>query len=233
MRWLDRFPREFVQLHQLHKRLDGGADTLFDMAQAATENGRRKGFFYPLQTSLLFLLPDVFEVASNLREAKSSSMVKKVSFLDGLRKALRNRNEQAGYCLVSLLRAARHFDVETDSALVSYALDVQDEVRDAVFRRLTSPVDSALFEQDMMTAAFVSLTHLNLDTSVSGFVESCIAPNAPNSFKLAAVQGCSYFAQQPYALRYHELFDTAVPFMRTQLEVRCNRPVWWGLELME
>ncbi|KAI8668992.1 Ras-GAP domain-containing protein [Fusarium keratoplasticum] len=218
MRWLDRFPREFVQLHQLHKRLDGGADTLFDMAQAATENGRRKGFFYPLQTSLLFLLPDVFEVASNLREAKSSSMVKKVSFLDGLRKALRNRNEQAGYCLVSLLRAARHFDVETDSALVSYALDVQDEVRDAVFRRLTSPVDSALFEQDMMTAAFVSLTHLNLDTSVSGFVESCIAPNAPNSFKLAAVQGCSYFAQQPYALRYHELFDTAVPFMRTQLE---------------
>lgn len=233
MRWLDRFPREFVQLHQLHKRLDGGADTLFDMAQAATENGRRKGFFYPLQTSLLFLLPDVFEVASNLREAKSSSMVKKVSFLDGLRKALRNRNEQAGYCLVSLLRAARHFDVETDSALVSYALDVQDEVRDAVFRRLTSPVDSALFEQDMMTAAFVSLTHLNLDTSVSGFVESCIAPNAPNSFKLAAVQGCSYFAQQPYALRYHELFDTAVPFMRTQLEVRCSRPVWWGLELME
>ncbi|ESU18076.1 hypothetical protein FGSG_13935, partial [Fusarium graminearum PH-1] len=41
----------------------------------------------------------------------------------------------------------------------------------------------------MMTAAFVSLTHLNLDTSVSGFVESCIAANAPTSFKLAAVQG--------------------------------------------
>ncbi|KAL4727532.1 Ras GTPase activating protein ira2 [Fusarium chlamydosporum] len=216
MRWLDRFPREFVQLHQVHKRLDGGADTLFDMAQAATDNGRRRGLFYPLQTTLLFLLPDVFEVASNMREAKSSSMVKKVSFLDGLRKASRNRNEQAAYCLVSLLRAARHFDVESDSALVSYALDVQDEVRDALFRRATS--EYGLFDQDMMTAAFVSLTHLNLDTSVSGFVESCIASNAPSSFKLAAVQGCSYFAQQPYALRYHELFDAAIPFMRTQLE---------------
>ncbi|KAJ4125593.1 Ras GTPase activating protein ira2 [Fusarium equiseti] len=217
MRWLDRFPREFVQLHQVHKRLDGGADTLFDMAQAATDNGRRRGLFYPLQTTLLFLLPDVFEVASNMREAKSSSMVKKVSFLDGLRKASRNRNEQAAYCLVSLLRAARHFDVESDSALVSYALDVQDEVRDALFRRVTSP-EYGVFDQDMMTAAFVSLTHLNLDTSVSGFVESCIASNAPTSFKLAAVQGCSYFAQQPYALRYHELFDAAIPFMRTQLE---------------
>ncbi|RGP58813.1 neurofibromin 1 [Fusarium longipes] len=217
MRWLDRFPREFVQLHQVHKRLDGGADTLFDMAQAATDNGRRRGLFYPLQTTLLFLLPDVFEVASNMREAKSSSMVKKVAFLDGLRKASRNRNEQAAYCLVSLLRAARHFDIESDSALVSYALDVQDEVRDALFRRATSS-EYGLFDQDMMTAAFVSLTHLNLDTSVSGFVESCIALNAPTSFKLAAVQGCSYFAQQPYALRYHELFDVAIPFMRMQLE---------------
>ncbi|KAL9565336.1 hypothetical protein ACKAV7_010425 [Fusarium commune] len=224
MRWLDRFPREFVQLHQLHKRLDGGADTLFDMAQAATDNGRRKGLFYPLQTTLLFLLPDVFEVASNMREAKSSSMVKKVTFLDGLRKASRNRNEQAAYCLVSLLRAARHFDVESDSALVSYALDVQDEVRDAVFRRLTAS-EYGLFDQDMMTAAFVSLTHLNLDTSVSGFVESCIAPNAPSSFKLATVQGCTYFAQQPYALRYHELFDAAIPFMRTQLETENAKAV--------
>lgn len=188
------------------------------MAQAATDNGRRKGLFYPLQTTLLFLLPDVFEVASNMREAKSSGMVKKVTFLDGLRKASRNRNEQAAYCLVSLLRAARHFDVESDSALVSYALDVQDEVRDAVFRRITSS-EYGFFDQDMMTAAFVSLTHLNLDTSVSGFVDSCIAPGAPNSFKLATVQGCSYFAQQPYALRYHELFDAAIPFMRTQLEV--------------
>ncbi|KAM0278007.1 hypothetical protein ACHAO9_012333, partial [Fusarium lateritium] len=224
MRWLDRFPREFVQLHQLHKRLDGGADTLFDMAQAATDNGRRKGLFYPLQTTLLFLLPDVFEVASNMREAKSSGMVKKVTFLDGLRKASRNRNEQAAYCLVSLLRAARHFDVESDSALVSYALDVQDEVRDAVFRRVPSS-EYGLFDQDMMTAAFVSLTHLNLDTSVSGFVDSCIAPSAPNSFKLATVQGCSYFAQQPYALRYHELFDAAIPFMQTQLEAENAKAV--------
>ncbi|KAL6412878.1 neurofibromin 1, partial [Ilyonectria robusta] len=234
-RWLDRFPREFVQLHLLHKRLDGGADTLFDMTQAATDNGRRKALIYPLQTTLLFLLPDVFEVASNMREAKSGSMVKKVSFLDGLRKALRNRNEQAGHCLVSLLRAARHFDAESDSALVSYAQDVQDEVRDAVFRRVSSS-EPTLFEQDMMTAAFVSLAHLNLD-GVNALVETCISPNTPNSFKLAVVQSCSYFAQQPYALRYHELFDIAVPFMRSQLEIEISKstgtPAQGGIDGME
>ncbi|KAI8235924.1 5'-3' exoribonuclease 2 [Colletotrichum sp. SAR 10_99] len=63
----------------------------------------------------------------NLRDAKSGSMAKKVGFLDGLRKALRNKNEQAAYSLVSLLRAARHFVAEDDAALVSYAMDVQDE----------------------------------------------------------------------------------------------------------
>ncbi|KAH7134832.1 hypothetical protein B0J13DRAFT_597650 [Dactylonectria estremocensis] len=234
-RWLDRFPREFVELHLLHRRLDGGADTLFDMTHAATDNGKRKTLLYPLQTTLLFLLPDVFEVASNMREAKSGSMVKKVSFLDGLRKALRNRNEQAGHCLVSLLRAARHFDAESDSALVSYALDVQDEVRDAVFRRIPAS-EPSLFEQDMMTAAFVSLAHLNLD-GVSTLVETCISSSAPHSFKLAVVQGCSYFAQQPYALRYHVLFDTAVPFMRSQLETEgaksTGMPIQGGFEGME
>ncbi|KAI8299810.1 GTPase-activator protein for Ras-like GTPase [Colletotrichum sp. SAR11_59] len=67
-RWLERYPHEFVQQHTLHKRLDGGADTLFDMTQTV-----------------------------------------------------------AAYSLVSLLRAARHFVAEDDAALVSYAMDVQDE----------------------------------------------------------------------------------------------------------
>lgn len=227
-RWIDRFPREFVELHIRRRRLDVSADTLFDMAQRVSDNAKRRGLLFPLQTTLLFLLPDIFEVASNLKEAKSSGIVKKVSFLDGLRKSLRNGHEPAAYCLVSLLRAARHFDAESDSALVSYAMDVQDEVRDAVFRRAptssaspspTSAVETPIFDQDTMTAAFVSLAHLNLDGPVNTLVENCISRSAPDSFKTAAIQGCCYFARQPYALQYHKLFDQLLPFMQSQLEV--------------
>lgn len=230
-RWIDRFPRQFVQLHLLRKRLDVAADTLFDMAQRVSDNAKRKAMLFPLQITLLFLLPDVFEVASNLKEAKSSGIVKKVSFLEGLRKTLKNGQEPAAYCLVSLLRVARHFDAESDSALVSYAMDVQDEVRDAVFRRSLassstvspSPTTGSVvstFDQDTMTATFVSLVHLNLDGSVSTLVSTCISPSAPASFKIATIQGCCYFATQPYALQYHELFDQVLPFMQSQLEVR-------------
>jgi neurofibromin 1 len=218
-RWLDRYPEEFVQLHTQHKRLDGGADTLFDMTQTVTDNGRRKAILYPLLTTLLFLLPDVFEVASNLREAKSSNMAKKVAFLDGLRKALRNRNEQAGYCLVSLLRVARHFQRESDAALVSYALDVQDEVKEAVFRKFSAANDAPSFEQDMMTAAFVSLAHLNMHTCVDSLTDLWLASTAPLNFKIAVVQGCCYFARLPNPGDYDTMFRAAAPYMRGQLKV--------------
>lgn len=229
-RWLDRHPEEFVKLHTSHKRLDGGPDTLFDMTQTVVhDNGRsesvadgvrRRLLQYPLQTTLLFLLPDVFEVASNLREAKSGSMSKKVAFLDGLRKALRNRNEQAAYCLVMLLRAARHFDLESDSAFMSYALDVQDEVRDAVFRRSTSGPDSCLFEQEIMTAAFVSLTDLNYDGCIESLAPSCLAPAAPLGFKVALIQASTHFASLEDPDRYKELYRIAVDFVLAQLHVR-------------
>jgi neurofibromin 1 len=219
MRWLDRYPEEFVRLHTMHKRRDGAPDTLFDMAQTVVDNGRRRAVLFPLQTTLLFLLPDVFEVASNLREAKSSSMAKKVAFLDGLRKALRNRNEQAAYCLVSLLRAARHFKAESDSALMSYAMDVQDEVRDAVFHRMTPGADEVLFDQDVMTAALVSLAHLNFESCVTSLAPTCLAPSAPSSFKVSAIQACSHFARLKDAHEYQPLFTAASAFIQGQLKV--------------
>lgn len=216
--WLERHPHEFVQLHTLHKRLDGGADTLFDMTQAIVDNGRKKGMMFAMQITLLLLLPDVFEVASNLREAKSSSMAKKTAFLDGLRKSLRNKNEAAAYCLVLLLRAARHFDAEDDTAIVSFALDVQDEVKDAVFRRSAPNADGSHFEQDLLSAAFVGLAQLNPESGLDALAETCLAMGTPTSFRRAVVQGCSYLARQNDSHRYEALFGTATPYMLSQLK---------------
>lgn len=217
--WLNRYPHQFVRQHTQHKRLDGGADTLFDMTHAIGDHGRKKGMTFALQMTLLFLLPDVFEVASNLREAKSTSMSKKTFFLDTLRKALRNRNESAAYSFVTLLRAARHFDAEDDAAFVSFALDVQDEVKDAVFRRPPLNAETPLFEQDLLTATFVSLAQLNLDGCVDTLVESCLAPTAPQPFKAAVVQGCSYLARQSDSVKYKKLFEAVLPFILDQLKV--------------
>ncbi|KAK8107613.1 neurofibromin 1 [Apiospora kogelbergensis] len=218
IRWLDRYPEEFVRLHNQRRRLDGGADTLFDMTQTITDSTRRRTMLQPLQMMLLFLVPEVFEVASNLREAKSGSMSKKVQFLDNLRKQLRNQNETAGYCLVCLLRAARHFDDDSDAAFVSFAMDVQDEVRDAVFRRYSPSLDGSGFDQDLITAALISLTHLNFDGSIESLVQACLHASAPQVFKIALIQACSYFARQRQADQYRPLFHEVAGFIQEQMK---------------
>ncbi len=218
-RWLDQNPEEFVQLHVEHKRLDGGADTLFDMTNTMVDSVKWKAALYPFQSALLFLLPDVFQVASNMRDAKSSSMIKKVAFLEGLRKALRNRNPTAAYCLVSLLRVARHFRLDSDAALLSYALDVQDEVREAVFRKFAPGIDSAVFDDNLMTAAFVSLTYLNFETCHQNLAPLCLSANAPQDFKVAYISACCYFARQTNVGTYQLLFSKASSLIRSHLKV--------------
>ncbi|KAI1496424.1 GTPase [Biscogniauxia marginata] len=217
-RWLERYTEEFVMLHNQHRKLDGGPDTLFDMTQTIGDTGRKRSALNPFQTCLLMLVPDVFEVASNLRDAKSNSMTKKVAFLEGLRKALRNKNETAGHCLLLLLRAARHFDDDGDAAISSYVMDVQDEVRDVVFRRYHPNGDAVLFEQDITTASFISLTHLNLDGFVESLTQACLHPSAPQTFKIALLQACSYFARQENAKYYNKLFTQAARFIQDQLK---------------
>jgi neurofibromin 1 len=218
-RWLEQNPRDFVDLHVSHKRLDGGVDTLFDMSSTMVDSGRLKSTLYPFQTVLLFLLPDVFEVASGMRDAKSSSMIKKISFLEGLRKGLRNRSAAAAYSLVSILRVARHFDLDGDSALLSYALDVQDEVREALFRRFTPGIDSGVFDPGLMSAAVVSLAYLGFDTCRESLGPLCLATNAPQDFKIAFVTACFYFAQQPNSEEYQPLYAMLAVFIRNYLKV--------------
>ncbi|KAI1110131.1 GTPase [Nemania sp. NC0429] len=217
-KWIERHPRELVRLHSQGRKLEGGPDTLADMTHSLGDNGRRRSSLYPFQTTLLMLVPEVFEVASNLRDVKGGNMAKRVAFLEGLRKGLRNKNETAGICLVILLRAARHFPSDSESAFLSYVMDIQDELRDAVFRRHPTVGDGIFFEQDLTTVALISLIHLNLDVHVDPIVQICAQPSAPLSFKVAIMQTCSYFARRPDAQKYSRLYVAVAGFIQQMLK---------------
>ncbi|KAI0107044.1 GTPase [Nemania sp. FL0031] len=217
-KWIERYPQEFVRLHSQRRKLDGGPDTLADMTHSLGDNGRRRSSLYPFQTTLLMLVPEVFEVASDLRDVKGGNMAKRVAFLEGLRKGLRNKNETAGVCLVILLRAARHFPSDSESAFLSYVMDIQDELRDAVFRRHPTVGDGISFEQDLTTAALISLIHLNLDAYIDSIGQFCAQPSAPLSFKVAIMQTCSYFARRPDAQNYRRLYVAVSGFIHYMLK---------------
>ncbi|KAI2626815.1 GTPase [Xylaria nigripes] len=216
-KWIERFPREFVRLHSQRRRLDGGPDALADMAHSLGDNGRRRSSLYPFQTTLLMLVPEVFEVASNLRDVKGGNMTKRVAFLEGLRKGLRNKNETAGVCLVLLVRAARHFGADTETAFSSFVMDIQDELKDAVFRRHHTIGECIFFEQDLTTAALISLIHINMDVYVDPLVQICAQHSAPLPFKVAIMQTCSYFARSEIPQNYHRLYVAVAGFIQQQL----------------
>ena len=87
--WIDTNPRDFVDLHLTQRRLEGGADVLFDIATQLQDNSRRRSILWPLQTALVLLIPEVFWLAGMMGEAKGGSVAKKVIFLENLRKSLR------------------------------------------------------------------------------------------------------------------------------------------------
>jgi neurofibromin 1 len=217
-RWIERFPNEFVSLHLRSKKLDATTDTLFDMTQTIVDNGRRQPWLFPLQMCLLGLAPDVFEVASNLRDAKSGSLAKRVAFLESMRGALRNRSDLACICLCGLLRSARFFDVNGDAAIASYAMDIQNEVSDVIFRPAYSGSDGVVFDQELMSVAFVCLVELNVEHHAESLAQACLQPAAPQTFKLALIQACTHFAMQPEPQRYRRLFTLSARFIQDQFK---------------
>lgn len=222
-RWLDKNPAEFVHLHLTEKRLNGSADVLFDMSNSMGDEVQRRVLLWPFQTALLLLIPDVFIVAGTLRHAKTGSIVKKATFLEGLRKGLRSprTSDIAAFCLVGLCRAAHHFSVDSESALLSYTLDVLNEIREQTFDRAlsTSATQDKSLDVHLLTATFISLCYLNFESVLENVAPKCFQSTTPIEFRLVVFSSCEIISKQPNANRYAPLFTAVAPHVRTFLKV--------------
>ncbi|KXJ96548.1 GTPase-activator protein for ras-like GTPase [Microdochium bolleyi] len=220
--WMLRYSDEYASLHNGRRKLDSSVDTLFDMSLTLTDNSKRRTCLHQFQCTLLSLMPDVFEVAGNFRDAKTGSLTKKVGYLEGLQKGFHNRSDTVIQCFVGFVRNAPVIGLNSDCAIVSYALDIQDEVRDAVFRKSSTNPAQSMFDQDLITCTFICLAESNVDESIEPLVQICLQPNAPQTFKIALVQSCTYFAKRATSERYRTLFAGSVAFIQNQFKASCN-----------
>lgn len=222
-KWFHHYPQDYAGLHFHHNKILG-ADTFFDMAQTIIETGRRRMMLSPLQLTLLLLQPEVFEVACNFRDTKSGALVKKVAFLENLKKAAKNGNETAVFCLVGAIHTARFLIPGGEEVgLVSWSLDIQDELRDIVFSGPQSSTDGVLFDQDMTTVTFITLAELNFDNFAVELTDLCLRPNAPQVFQIALVQAGTWLARHPETERFRGLLSSIAPFVQSQLKVDIPR----------
>jgi neurofibromin 1 len=214
-RWIDSHPKDFVQLHSSQQRLEGGADILFDFAGALTESTKRRAVIWPLQTALVLLLPEVFVQADMNGSQRGNSLAKKIVFLNNLRQALRQPRSAdiAASCLITICRAGSLFAGDSDNALLSFALDIQNDMREEIFKKpphsISAPDES--MDRDVLIKAFVSLARLSVDSVVEHLIPVCLDKTSPMSFKITVFAGAAVLASQANAEQYTALFEAIAP----------------------
>ncbi|RPA92835.1 hypothetical protein L873DRAFT_1708250 [Choiromyces venosus 120613-1] len=202
-RWIEAHPNDFVDLHVNNRRLEKGVDILFDIATSLADGAKRRAIIWPLQTALILLLPDVFWTLE-LRSEQRGSLSKKVAFLNDLRRSLRlpRSSDIAASCLIIMCRAGSLFPAESESALLGFALDVQNEVTEEIFRRQQFGEDLSV-DTDIMIKAFVSSAKLGVDSVVENLLPRCLDKNSPITFKITVFAGVAVLASQNIASTRH------------------------------
>lgn len=57
--WIENYTAEFATLCQRQTRIDGSPEILFDIFNSLADTTKRKAIFWPLQTMLLVICPDI------------------------------------------------------------------------------------------------------------------------------------------------------------------------------
>ena len=198
-RWIDAHPKDFIDLHVNSRRLEKGIDVLFDVASSLADGVKRRSIIWPLQTALILLLPDAFWMLE-IRSEQRGSLAKKIAFLNDLRRSLRlaKSSDTAAACLIVICRAGSLFPAVSDSALLSFALDVQNDVTEEIFRR--QQFDDLSVDRDIMIKAFVSSARLSVESVVENLLPRCLGKDSPIGFKITVFAGVAVLATQVWDL---------------------------------
>ncbi|KAI9277397.1 hypothetical protein BY458DRAFT_433218 [Sporodiniella umbellata] len=68
--WIENYSTEFITLFREQKRLDGTPEILFDIFNSLADNTKKKASFWPTQTMLLVLCPDILSSVSTRQTKK-------------------------------------------------------------------------------------------------------------------------------------------------------------------
>lgn len=229
-RWIDSHPKDFIDLHMTQQRLEGGADVLFDISNPGSGDSqkekadyvKRRPILWPLQTALVLLLPEVFVQADMSTTQRGNSLAKKIVFLNNLRQALRQPRaaDIAASCLITICRAGSLFPADSDSALLSFALDIQNDMREEIFKKhlYNQPAGEDVgMDRDVLIKAFVSLARLSVDSAVEHLLPRCFDKGSPMSFKITVFASAAVLASQQNAEQYRTLFLAIAPELREYL----------------
>ncbi|EFA82125.1 neurofibromin [Heterostelium album PN500] len=193
--WIDNYPMEFVTLCKMCERLPGQPDVLFDVLDGWAKKTAHKNSFWPLQTMLLILCPDIM-LAIHKNE-KSADTAKKESFLDSLKKSLKvpKLADVAAICYVDICKASTFVSKSEMSALRYIVPGIETELKERLFNVARTP--DGPNDIELMTDCLVSFFKIS-PRKVLTLIPENLADTPPH-FKMVLVKSLLRIAQEDSA----------------------------------
>eukprot|EP01132_Coremiostelium_polycephalum_P003622 gene3622-4511_t len=206
--WIDNYPMEFVSLCQSCERLPGNPDVLFDILDGWAKKTTHKNSFWPLQTMLLILCPDIM---LKIYKDKSPDFASKEKFLDNLKKSLKvpKLADVAAICYVDICKASTFVSKSDMSALRYIVPAIETELKERLFnnQRIEGPN-----ELDLMTDCLVSSFRIS-PRKVTTLIPDCLSPDSPPHFKMVLVKSLLRIAVEGNSLPWNPTIVDAYPLV--------------------
>ncbi|KAF9578599.1 Ras GTPase activating protein ira2, partial [Lunasporangiospora selenospora] len=194
--WIEVFPTEFVHLCQTQKRMEGEPHILFDICHSLATDNKRRQVFWPLQTMLLILCPDILLNAA-MNDARNN-LSKKAQFLEALKKSLRNKSlmEIASHCYVDVCKASTYVSKNDTSALRHIVPEIENELKGTIDKEKTSSCLTAFYR-------------LNPRHVIHSLIPELSSDKAPIAFKLVLVMSFYTIASEEERLSWNPSIQPA------------------------
>ncbi|KAF9540942.1 Ras GTPase activating protein ira2 [Mortierella hygrophila] len=208
--WIETFPSEFVVLCQTQRRMEGEPHILFDICHSIATDNKRRIHFWPLQTMLLILCPDILLNAMN--DDDRSNQSKKAQFLAALKKSLRNKSlmEISGLCYVDICKASTYVSKNDTSALRHLVPEIENELKELLFTPAKPYLDAdGTIDKATMSSCLTALYRLNPRHVIHSLIPELSSEKVPIAFKLVLVTSFYTIASEEDRLPWNPSIQTA------------------------
>ncbi|ORX55578.1 hypothetical protein DM01DRAFT_1320819 [Hesseltinella vesiculosa] len=212
-RWIQTYPLQFNEVCVSETRILTGSEILFDLCSSSADNFRKKAAFWPLQTVLLILAPDLL-LQAFLDDPTSKN--RRASFLSMLRQSLHSPRtaEAAILCYVDLCKAATFVPPGDESVLRHIATDIEDELHEQIWTlaQLSHYNDDLTADHGSFLTDYL-LIHLRLCSPASAQkrILSLMEDITPTPFKHALAKTCLLLVKGSNNLPWHPDLSAIYP----------------------
>ncbi|KAI8904263.1 hypothetical protein DFJ77DRAFT_435890 [Powellomyces hirtus] len=217
--WIENFPAEFQNLCQTQGRMEGQPDQLFDIFNAFADSNRRKALFWPVQTMLIVLCPDI--IYAIVAGGSHAAIAKKAIFLEGIRKSIRSSKvgEVSAFCCVDFVKASTFTSRAEGGPLKLIGAAFEVELKEKLFdekRPLTltnafgGSEDPSVLDHRLLAECVASLYKSNPWTTLRSMVPVMVEANGP-LYKVALVKAfCSLMSETTETLPWNPTVDASL-----------------------